>query len=119
MGAGVEATDGTGNTPGFQSTEWPMVVKDERGFWKCEPQCNSKRMTTASMHCLLSWRANCKVDLIIYDLDPRNPDPMDVANVTDCVVSHSSKGSATLVEEKWQTRDLITKQVPQIMVKAF
>lgn len=109
MGAGVENTEGSGDTPGFELTNEPMIVKDERGFWRYEPKRNNKRMITTSMHCLMSWRANCKVDLLIYDSDPRDPDPMDVANVTDYVVAYSCKGSSTLVEERRQIHDLIAK----------
>ena len=109
MGAGVEIVDGSGKTPGFALTDKPVVAKDERGFWKYEPVRNSKKMITTSMHCLLSWRANCKVDLIIYDSDPRNPDPMDVANVTDYIVAYSCKGSSSLMEERRQICDLISK----------
>jgi len=109
MGAGEEETPGKGDTPGFDPHDDPCVVKDDRGFMNFEPARNSKRMVTTSLHCLVSWRGNCKVDIILCESDPKNPDPADVANVTDYVVSYSCKGHTTLVEEKKQIRDLIRR----------
>ena len=111
MGAGEEETPGKGDTPGFEVHDHPHVAKDDRGFTSFEPARNSKRMVSTSTHCLVSWRGNCKVDIILYESDPKNPDPSDVANVTDYVVSYSCKGNTTLVEEKKQIRDLIRRLV--------
>ena len=100
MDAGVESTCGKGDAPGFAINSKPSMKKDDREFWKFEPPCNSTRMIATSMHCLLSWQANCKVDLMIYDCNHLQPDPMGIAHVTDCIVSCCCKGCMTLVEEK-------------------
>ena len=101
MDAGVESTCEKGDVPGFAINSNPSMRKDDRGVWKFEPLHNSTRMIATSMHCLLSWQANSKVDLMICYCDPLQPDPMDIAHVTDYIVSYFCKGCMTLVEEKW------------------
>ena len=107
MGAGFEENIGKGDTPGFQTHEDDRIERDDRGHNKWEPKRNSNRMVTTSLHCVRSWRGNCKVDIILYNSDPENPDPQDVANVADYAVSYSCKGNTTPMEEKRQARDLI------------
>jgi len=53
-----------------------------------------------SMYCLQSWRGNCDIQLLIYETDPCNPDPAEIAKVTDYVVGYACKGNATLSVEK-------------------
>ena len=56
---------------------------------------------------LQSWRANCDVQLIIYDSDPLKPDIAEIARITDYIVSYSTKGNVTWKEENEQTKQLI------------
>jgi len=111
MGAGVEEIPGMGNTPGFTLHQEPRIVDDFRGFKNYEAPRNSIRMVQTPLFALMSWRANCKVDWILYESDPNAPDPADIANVLDYCVSYACKGNQTLTEEKNQIRDLIHRLV--------
>ena len=68
---------------------------------------NHPRVVQTSTDLLQSWRANCDVQFLIYNSDPRNPDVLDIARVTDYIVSYSCKGNATMKEEKEQNKNLI------------
>lgn len=59
------------------------------------------------MALLHGWRANCDVKILLYESDPQNPDPKDIATVTNYIVSYASKGQETLEEEKSSMRALI------------
>ena len=48
---------------------------------------------------LQSWRANCDVQILLYDSNPKAPDISEISRVTDYVVAYSCKGNATLKEE--------------------
>ena len=56
---------------------------------------------------LQSWRANCDIQLLIYNGDPTNPDLNEIARVTDYVVAYSCKGNITWKEEIEQTKQLV------------
>ena len=56
---------------------------------------------------LQSWRANCDVQLLIYDCDPLQPSINDIARVTDYIVGYACKGNATTTEEKEQIKHMI------------
>ena len=68
---------------------------------------NHPRIVQTSTDLLQSWRANCDVQFLIYNSDPKNPDVLDIARVTDYIVSYSCKGNATMKEEKEQIRSMI------------
>ena len=68
---------------------------------------NHNRVVQSSTDLLQSWRANCDVQLLIYNSDPKNPDVMDIARVTDYIVAYSCKGNATMKEEKDHTKAMI------------
>jgi hypothetical protein len=53
-----------------------------------------------SLYCLQAWRGNCDIQLLIYDTDPCNPDPAEIAKVTNYVVGYACKGNVTLSVEK-------------------
>ena len=53
------------------------------------------------------WRANCDVQILIYNSDPDDPDPADVAKVTDYMVSYACKGSDSLQTEKEKLKKYI------------
>ena len=48
---------------------------------------------------LQSWRANCDIQVLIYDSSPDQIDLKEVSKVTDYVVAYSCKGNATFREE--------------------
>lgn len=68
---------------------------------------NHPRLNQTSTTMLQSWRANCDVQVLIYDSDPEFPDTYEIAKITDYVVSYSCKGGSTIKEEKEQTKKLI------------
>jgi hypothetical protein len=57
------------------------------------------------------WRANCDFAILLYDCDPDNPDPTEIAKVTDYVVSYTCKGNESVREEKENYRSLIMRYV--------
>jgi hypothetical protein len=56
---------------------------------------------------LQSWRANCDIQILIYNCDPKKPDVAEIARITDYVASYSCKGNATVKEEKEQLKRVI------------
>ena len=71
---------------------------------------NHKRVVQTSKDMLQSWRANCDVQLFIYNSDPKNPDVVNIARVTDYIVflvAYSCKGNYTMKEEKDHTKAMI------------
>ena len=54
-----------------------------------------------------SWRANCDIQILIYDSDPEHPDATDVAKATDYIVAYACKGVETIQEEKHQMISLV------------
>jgi hypothetical protein len=53
------------------------------------------------------WRANCDVQMLIYESNPDCPDPGDITRVTDYIVAYACKGVESLSEEREQTKSLI------------
>ena len=45
------------------------------------------------------------VSILIYETDPRNPDPMEITKVTDHVVSSACRGNVALAIQKKQFKD--------------
>jgi hypothetical protein len=103
-GAGKEETEGKADTPGFELRDDATIVRDTRGFRKVLLKRNHQRVVQTSTDMVQSWRGNCDVQILIYDCDPACPDPMEIAKVTDYVVSYACKGNVTLAEEKRQNR---------------
>ena len=99
-GAGMEATPGKGDTPGFQMISQPRIVQDPRGFKRLELERNDPRLTQSSMIMTQSWRANCDIQILLYESDPNAPDPSEIARATDYIVAYACKGVGTLQEEK-------------------
>jgi hypothetical protein len=44
---------------------------------------------------LQSWRANCDIQIFLYQSDPNNPNLDEIAAVTDYIVSYTCKGNET------------------------
>ena len=95
---------GEGDTPGFQLLDEAEVKFDHRHCLKLFMARNHARLNQTSVDMLQSWRANCDVQLLIYNSDPKNPDVSDLARVTDYIVAHACKGNATLKEERLQNQ---------------
>ena len=75
-------------------------MKDVCGFNRLELPRNNKMTVQSSLYLLQGWRANCDIQLILYDSDPTNPDCEELAKVTDYVVAYASKGNYSLQGEK-------------------
>ena len=93
-----------GDTPGWKLREKDEIVT-ERGFNKLHLKRSDSRFFQTSLYFLQSWRANCDVQILIYDTDPKNPDASEIAKVTDYVVSYACKGNATLAVERKFVKD--------------
>ena len=108
-GAGKEQTAGAGDTPGFVLQTEPSIVMDPRGYPKLEMPRNHQRIVQSSLDLMCSWRANCDVQILLYDCDPDDPDPSEIARVTDYVVAYACKGNESLREEKEHYRSIIMR----------
>ena len=109
LGAGVEKTPQKADTPGFPLSCTPSIVQDIRGFKRLQLPRNHQRIAQTSLLLSQSWRANCDVQILLYDSNPLHPDPEDVARATDYIVAYACKGVETLQEEKRQMIDLILR----------
>ena len=108
----MEKNAGKGDTPGMKNRISAEIVHDIRGFKRLElPRHRiNKRQANVNQTLLLlahSWRANCDLQLLIYDGDPENPNPKEIACVTDYIVAYACKGVESLQEEKEQTKSLV------------
>jgi len=72
---------------------------------------NHPRLNQTSMFALQSWRANCDIQVLIYDTDPAHPDPSEISKVTDYVVAYACKGNATLAVERKHVKDFTLRSV--------
>ena len=107
----MEEKQGLCFTPGFPNFDKPTIHKDHRGIKRLE--IPRKRITRSinpiatSSWLVLGWRANCDIQYIRFETDPRNPDPSEIANITDYIVSYACKGTEAFTDEKQSIRDLI------------
>jgi len=99
-GAGIEETFNTNNTPGFQRRKLPTITQDIRGYLRLDLSRNHSRTVQSSLSLIQGWRANCDIQIIIYESDPKNPDLQEIATVTDYVVAYACKGNDSLIQEK-------------------
>jgi len=106
-GAGKEQTAGQCDTPGFPMTSKAEVREDRKRSRKLFMPRNNIRLNQTSTTLLSSWRANCDVQILVYNCDPKNPDSSEISRVTDYVASYSCKGNYSLKEERQHNRDLI------------
>ena len=95
------------DTPGFPLRSAPQLVRDLRGFDRLELPRNNSRTVTTSKWLVQGWRANCDLQVLLYECDPLYPNPDEVARVTDYIVAYACKGTETLVEEMKQMKALI------------
>ena len=106
-GAGVEVTPNMCDTPGFPLRIEPKLVRDLRGFDRLELPRNNKRIVTTSKPLVQSWRANCDIQIFLYEGNPAHPSPEEIARVTDYIVAYCCKGNESLIEEMKQMKALI------------
>jgi len=76
--------------------------------------CSSDLMVQSSLFLLPQWRANCDVQLLLYESDPQNPDVYEMSKITDYVVSYACKGNATTETEVQALNTLIQRYVTVI-----
>ena len=109
FGCGHESNAGKNDTPGFPIRNQSEIVRDKRGFLKLELKRNSRRMLQTSLSLLQTWRANCDLQVMLYDSTPDNFDFSEIARLTDYVVAYSCKGNQTLQAEKDNIKTVIMK----------
>ena len=109
MGCGNEKNLGTGDTPGWPLQDKDEIVDDPRGFKKLCLRRNNNRLTQTSLYCLQSWRANCDIQILVYETDPKHPEAAEIAKVTDYVVGYACKGNTTLAIEKAHVKNFTMK----------
>ena len=101
FGCGVEENPFKCDTPGFKNRAANSIVFDLRGFQRLElKRTNDQRFLQSSSYAVQSWRANCDIQILLYQSDPHYPDPSELATVTDYVVSYACKGNESISEEK-------------------
>lgn len=100
-GCGKEITEGSNNTRGFTLKDEAVLICDSNtnSCSKLQLKRNTTRMVQSSMKLLQIWRANCDIQLLMYDTDPRNPDMYELNKVTDYVVSYACKGNTSTEAE--------------------
>ena len=100
VGAGEEATEGMGDTPGWKLTEHDFVEIDKiRGIKLLRLKRTEPRMKQTSFTMLQSWRANCDIALLIYTQNPLKINEKDIAAISGYVTSYCTKGNATHLAE--------------------
>jgi len=108
-GCGIEKTENHCDTPGFIPRKEPALVHDYRGHTKLEIKRQNTKLIQSSLYLLQSWRANCDIQLILYESnDMKYPDPSEVAKVTDYIVSYQCKGSESEMSEKVLLREFLS-----------
>ena len=112
MGCGIEFSAGSGRTPEFVTREKPVIVRDLRGFNRLDMARDKRdtRTVQSSLWLAQGWRANCDIQILLYESNPDFPDPCDIAKVTDYVVSYACKGNESLSEERNQIAALIKNE---------
>ena len=106
-GCGTEKTKGECDTPGFPLTTNPEIKTDHRRTKRLYMPRNHPRLNQTSRYLLQSWRANCDVQILVYDSSPSKPNLAEIAKITDYVVSYQCKGNHSWKEEQEQMKKLV------------
>jgi hypothetical protein len=106
-GAGTEKTAFHADAPGFPLRTEPEILRDLRGFDRLELPRNNQRTVQSSLCFVQSWRANCDIQTLLCDSDPKCPKPEDIGGVADCIVAHACKGNEKIAQERQQMKALI------------
>lgn len=110
VGFGEEANSRKGDTPGIKIQNGHTIEnRDSRNHQKLYMTRDNTRLTQCSELLLRSWRANCDIQILLYDSDPKHPDAAEISEVTDYVVGYCCKGNLTHQDEKNQMRALIKR----------
>ena len=109
-GYGTESEPFNSCTPGEAETDKDAITVDGQGIKRLKlKRRGSKRMQQISTVQLQSWRANCDVQLLLYDSDPYNPDLSEFVKVADYIVSYITKGNIGYMTEHKLMKELIMK----------
>lgn len=100
-------TKGQADTPGFPISTEPTIEVDHKHSKKLRMIRNHNRINQTSIDLLQCWRANCDVQILIYDCHPDKPSVSDIARVTDYIVGYACKGNTTSVDEKEHLKQMI------------
>jgi hypothetical protein len=83
-------------------------VTDKKGVQKLQmKRTKSRKVVQLSKPLLQSWRANCDIQLLIYNSDPRNPDIAEIESVTRYVVAYAGKKHNTSKTEREAIQNII------------
>ena len=107
-GAGKEATPGQADTPGFPITDKDLIAEHvKNGFKILHLKRKEQRFKQTSNSMLSSWRANCDVQILIYETDLDNIEPTVLARVVAYVTAYTCKGNASYKGEKEMLCNLV------------
>ena len=82
-------------------------MRDDRDFMKLEMKRNHARFVQTPITMLRGWRGNCDIKILLYQSSTDSPDPVEIAKVTDYVVSYACKGNEKMQVEKDIMKDMI------------
>ena len=68
-------------------------------------------MTQLSTIQVQSWRANCDIQLLLYDSDPTKPNINEIVKVADYIVSYITKGNIGYMTEQKMMQCIIERYV--------
>jgi GTPase SAR1 family protein len=106
-GAGIEVTQGKGDTKGFPLRSEAAIVRDLRGFYRLELPRENRRTVQSSTWLVQGWRANSDIQILLYDCNPCTPDPEEIARVTDYIVAYQCKGNDSFQKERDEVKEYI------------
>ncbi len=109
FGAGEEKTYGKYDTEGFKLLTEPNISITIRGYKTIHLKRNHNRILQTSTNLLQAWRANCDIQIILYDTDPKNIDSTEITKVVDYIVGYACKANEKIKDEKEQLQSIITK----------
>ncbi len=89
------------------------IIHDVRGFYRLELPRKNPRTVQSSTWLVQGWRANCDIQILLYDCDPCNPDPEEIAKVTDYIVAYQCKGNDSFQKERDRVKEYILNLKPE------
>lgn len=87
----------------------PYLEVAPSGFRKLRLPRNHPRVSQTSLDMVSSWRANCDLQILLYDSHPDDPSHDEIARVTDYIVGYACKGAKTLKQEREQIKAFINR----------
>lgn len=109
VGCGIEQNYNKQDTQGFPEVEKTVISRDARGFRKIQLRRSKwdKRTLQSSTFLSQCWRGNTDIQLILYEGDPKNIDPHELARITDYIVAYTCKGNENFLEERLTYKDIV------------